>query len=207
MRGQGPRTQEAAGGHGCCPAAGCVCRHPAAESPGQPPEQGLDPPGPLPLPLLCSALLPGGADEAGCLKQTQRPPAERPHPEGAAAGAAGEPRPGLTSTSSLLSPPPPPCSQVRELQRLLRNREARPPSIRRAATQPAPGRIHALLELKVQRLEAELENRSQDARSSFQAMEQRFHRVKVEAPRVRVRVRVKDRDNPLWAGALRAAPA
>lgn len=53
-----------------------------------------------------------------------------------------------------------------------------------AAKNCAPSRIDVLLELKVQRLEAELENHNQEAKRSYQAMEQHFHAVKVEANRL-----------------------
>lgn len=96
-------------------------------------------------------------------------------------------------TPSQVSAPPPasPSShrrlpQVRELQRLLRTRGAKPPpalssSAADAARTPACGGSSAQLELKVQRLEAELENRNQEAKRSFQTMEQHFQTVKVGA--------------------------
>lgn len=52
-----------------------------------------------------------------------------------------------------------------------------------AAKNGAASRINVLLELKVQRLEAELENHNQEAKCSYRAMEQHFHAVKVEANR------------------------
>lgn len=40
--------------------------------------------------------------------------------------------------------------------------------------------VNALLEGRVQRLEAELESHDEEAKRSLQAMEQQFHRIKVE---------------------------
>lgn len=47
----------------------------------------------------------------------------------------------------------------------------------------APSRIIALLEDRIQRLEAELENHDEEAKHSLRAMEQRFHSVKVQLNR------------------------
>lgn len=47
------------------------------------------------------------------------------------------------------------------------------------ATSP-PGRITALLERRIQRLEAELESHDEEAKQSLRAMEQQFHRIKVQ---------------------------
>lgn len=44
----------------------------------------------------------------------------------------------------------------------------------------SPSRIVTLLEHRIQRLEAELENHDEEAKRSLRAMEQRFHSVKVQ---------------------------
>lgn len=43
-----------------------------------------------------------------------------------------------------------------------------------------PSRITALLERRIQRLEAELESHDEEAKHSLRAMEQQFHRIKVQ---------------------------
>lgn len=43
-----------------------------------------------------------------------------------------------------------------------------------------PSHSAALLERRIQRLEAELENCDEEAKRSLRAMEQHFHRIKVE---------------------------
>ncbi|XP_040901329.1 centrosomal protein of 162 kDa isoform X2 [Toxotes jaculatrix] len=82
--------------------------------------------------------------------------------------------------------------QVKELEKILRHRNPNslPALIYAAAsaggeeradaakTSP-PGRITTLLERRIQRLEAELENRDEEAKHSLRAMEQRFHRLKL----------------------------
>lgn len=81
-----------------------------------------------------------------------------------------------------------------------------------APPRPAPPasqlRLQALLELKVQRLEAELEKRNQEAQGSFQAMEQRFQALQVELRNLqlqRSRRPGSQRRCALWLGALPAA--
>eukprot|EP00066_Takifugu_rubripes_P014210 XP_011603476.1 PREDICTED: centrosomal protein of 162 kDa isoform X1 [Takifugu rubripes] len=82
--------------------------------------------------------------------------------------------------------------QVRELERLQKNGKpySPPAPIPTAVTADGQGdadaannstssRINVLLELKIQRLEAELENHNQEAKRSYQAMEEQFHKVKV----------------------------
>uniref|UniRef100_A0A3Q3LFF6 Centrosomal protein of 162 kDa n=1 Tax=Mastacembelus armatus TaxID=205130 RepID=A0A3Q3LFF6_9TELE len=81
--------------------------------------------------------------------------------------------------------------QVKELEHILRHRN--PNSLPAliyaaasagdqrdvvAATSP-PSRITALLERRIQRLEAELENHDEEAKHSLRAMEQQFHRIKL----------------------------
>lgn len=56
-----------AGGHGCCSAEGCICRHPAAEGPGEPPDLCSAQAPPTPGPSHPSAVLLGRTDEAGHL--------------------------------------------------------------------------------------------------------------------------------------------
>lgn len=84
----------------------------------------------------------------------------------------------LQRTSSLPGRPLPShrCpAQVRELERLLGQPEARRPPPADAA------RVQALLELRAQRLEAQLQERHLEAKRRFQDMEQHFQTVKVEA--------------------------
>lgn len=44
---------------------------------------------------------------------------------------------------------------------------------------PQPSKTATLLERRIQRLEAELEGRDEEAKRSLRAMEQQFHRIKV----------------------------
>ncbi|XP_070767902.1 centrosomal protein of 162 kDa [Enoplosus armatus] len=78
--------------------------------------------------------------------------------------------------------------QVKELEQILRRRN--PNSLCaliyaagqedvEAAKTPPPSRISALLERRIQRLEAELESHDEEAKRSLRAMEQQFHRVKL----------------------------
>ncbi|CAI5678426.1 centrosomal protein of 162 kDa isoform X4 [Oreochromis niloticus] len=82
--------------------------------------------------------------------------------------------------------------QVKELEQILRSRNPNslPALIYAAATSAShedldagkmssSSRITALLERRIQRLEAELENHDEEAKRSFQVMEQQFHRVKL----------------------------
>ncbi|XP_018521252.1 centrosomal protein of 162 kDa isoform X3 [Lates calcarifer] len=82
--------------------------------------------------------------------------------------------------------------QVKELEQILRSRNPNslPALIYAAASAggkedvdtaktSAPSRIIALLEDRIQRLEAELENHDEEAKHSLRAMEQRFHSVKL----------------------------
>lgn len=48
------------------------------------------------------------------------------------------------------------------------------------ATKTSSSRINALLERRIQRLEAELESHDEEAKRCLRAMEQQFHRIKVE---------------------------
>uniref|UniRef100_A0A8C9Y209 Centrosomal protein of 162 kDa n=1 Tax=Sander lucioperca TaxID=283035 RepID=A0A8C9Y209_SANLU len=81
--------------------------------------------------------------------------------------------------------------QVKELEQILRRRNPNslPALIYAAAatgdqgdvaanTAP-PSRINALLERRIQRLEAELESHDEEAKRSLRAMEQQFHRIKL----------------------------
>ena len=82
--------------------------------------------------------------------------------------------------------------QVKELEQILRRRNPNslPALIYAAATAGShedeatrtspPSRISALLERRIQRLEAELEGHDEEAKRSLRAMEQQFHRVKVQ---------------------------
>ncbi|XP_035770323.1 centrosomal protein of 162 kDa-like [Neolamprologus brichardi] len=80
--------------------------------------------------------------------------------------------------------------QVKELEQILRSRNPNslPALIYAAATSAShedagetssSSRITALLERRIQRLEAELENHDEEAKRSLQVMEQQFHRVKL----------------------------
>ncbi|XP_030250867.1 centrosomal protein of 162 kDa isoform X6 [Sparus aurata] len=81
--------------------------------------------------------------------------------------------------------------QVKELEQILRHRNPNslPALIYAAATagshddEPTrtspPSRISALLERRIQRLEAELESHDEEAKRSLRAMEQQFHRFKL----------------------------
>uniref|UniRef100_A0A3B5A8C2 Centrosomal protein of 162 kDa n=1 Tax=Stegastes partitus TaxID=144197 RepID=A0A3B5A8C2_9TELE len=82
--------------------------------------------------------------------------------------------------------------QVKELEQILRNRNPNslPALIYAAATADSPedvdatktslpSRITALLERRIQRLEAELESHDEEAKRSLRAMEQQFHRIKL----------------------------
>ncbi|KAM9352865.1 centrosomal protein of 162 kDa [Symphorus nematophorus] len=83
--------------------------------------------------------------------------------------------------------------QVKELEQILRRRNPNslPALIYAAATAgnqdqdldaaktSPPNRINALLERRIQRLEAELESCDEEAKRSLRAMEQQFHRIKL----------------------------
>ncbi|KAK9513209.1 hypothetical protein VZT92_026761 [Zoarces viviparus] len=82
--------------------------------------------------------------------------------------------------------------QVKELEQILRRRNPNslPALIYAAAaagcqedvasgTSPPPSRISALLESRIQRLEAELEGHDEEAKRGLRAMEQQFHRIKL----------------------------
>ncbi|XP_028280595.1 centrosomal protein of 162 kDa isoform X2 [Parambassis ranga] len=82
--------------------------------------------------------------------------------------------------------------QVKELEQILRNRNPNslPALIYAAASAPGhegvdavktslPSGITALLERRIQRLEAELESHDEEAKRSLRAMEQQFHRIKL----------------------------
>ncbi|XP_075961472.1 centrosomal protein of 162 kDa isoform X6 [Anarhichas minor] len=82
--------------------------------------------------------------------------------------------------------------QVKELEQILRRRNPNslPALIYAAAaagcqedvaseTSPPPSRISALLERRIQRLEAELEGHDEEAKRGLRAMEQQFHRIKL----------------------------
>ncbi|XP_073342549.1 centrosomal protein of 162 kDa [Pagrus major] len=78
--------------------------------------------------------------------------------------------------------------QVKELEQILRHRNPNslPALIYAAATAGShedetspPSRISALLERRIQRLEAELESHDEEAKRSLRAMEQQFHRIKL----------------------------
>lgn len=80
---------------------------------------------------------------------------------------------------------------MKELEQILRSRNPNslPALIYAAATSAShedagkmssSSRITALLERRIQRLEAELENHDEEAKRSLQVMEQQFHRVKVQ---------------------------
>ncbi|XP_044063040.1 centrosomal protein of 162 kDa isoform X2 [Siniperca chuatsi] len=82
--------------------------------------------------------------------------------------------------------------QVKELEQILRSRNPNSlhaliyaaamagsqEDVEAAKTSP-PSRINALLERRVQRLEAELESHDEEAKRSLRAMEQQFHRIKL----------------------------
>lgn len=55
-----------------------------------------------------------------------------------------------------------------------------------SATNPSPSRINALLERRIQRLEAELESHDEEAKLTLRAMEQQFQRIKVDVESVQV---------------------
>uniref|UniRef100_A0A3Q2E3T0 Centrosomal protein of 162 kDa n=1 Tax=Cyprinodon variegatus TaxID=28743 RepID=A0A3Q2E3T0_CYPVA len=68
-----------------------------------------------------------------------------------------------------------------------RNPNSLPALIYAAATEdgasagtPPPSRVNALLERRVQRLESELESHDEEAKRSLRAMEQQFHRIRLE---------------------------
>uniref|UniRef100_A0A8C2Z068 Centrosomal protein of 162 kDa n=1 Tax=Cyclopterus lumpus TaxID=8103 RepID=A0A8C2Z068_CYCLU len=82
--------------------------------------------------------------------------------------------------------------QVKELEQILRRRNPNslPALIYAAATAsceedvaaktpPPPSRVNALLERRIQRLEAELEGHDEEAKRGLRAMEQQFHRIKL----------------------------
>lgn len=77
--------------------------------------------------------------------------------------------------------------QVKELEQILRSRNPNsiPALIYAVANADKeneasrPGSINALLERRVQHLEAELEGHEQEAKRSLQSMEQQFQRIKV----------------------------
>lgn len=58
-----------------------------------------------------------------------------------------------------------------------------------AAKTSPPSRITALLERRIQRLEAELESHDEEAKRSLRAMEQQFHRLKVKLKSIQQFVR------------------
>lgn len=73
--------------------------------------------------------------------------------------------------------------QVKELEQILKSRNPNSiPALIYAvanADKQNPGSINALLERRVQHLEAELESHEQEAKRSLQSMEQQFQRIKV----------------------------
>ncbi|XP_060905163.1 centrosomal protein of 162 kDa [Labrus mixtus] len=82
--------------------------------------------------------------------------------------------------------------QVKELEQILRSRNPNSlPALIYAAASAAgsedvdavkmapPSRVNALLERRIQRLEAELESHDEEAKRSLRAMEQQFHRIKL----------------------------
>ena len=80
---------------------------------------------------------------------------------------------------------------MKELEQILRRRNptSLPALIYAAATAGSqedadaartPDRINALLERRIQRLEAELESHDEEAKRCLRAMEQQFHRIKVQ---------------------------
>lgn len=83
--------------------------------------------------------------------------------------------------------------QVRELEQILKSRNPNsiPALIYAVASADKqneasrPGSINALLERRVQHLEAELESHEQEAKRSLQSMEQQFQRIKVTPSRLR----------------------
>lgn len=81
--------------------------------------------------------------------------------------------------------------QVKELEQILRRRNpnslpaliyaaAAADSQDKSQSAAASSHVNALLERRTQRLEAELERRDEEAKCSLRAMEQQFHRVKVQ---------------------------
>lgn len=75
--------------------------------------------------------------------------------------------------------------QVKELEHILKSRNPNsiPALIYAVANAEAtpPGTINALLERRVQHLEAELESQEQEAKRSLQSVEQQFQRIKVNS--------------------------
>ncbi|XP_056290108.1 centrosomal protein of 162 kDa isoform X1 [Pseudoliparis swirei] len=83
--------------------------------------------------------------------------------------------------------------QVKELEQLLRRRDpnslpaliyaaasaSRQEGVASETPRPPPGRVNALLERRIQRLEAELEGHDEEAKRGLRAMEQQFHRIKL----------------------------
>ncbi|KAM6995229.1 centrosomal protein of 162 kDa [Tautogolabrus adspersus] len=80
--------------------------------------------------------------------------------------------------------------QVKELEQILRSRNPNSlPALIYAAASASedvdavkttpPSRVNALLERRIQRLEAELESHDEEAKRSLRAMEQQFHRIKL----------------------------
>lgn len=101
--------------------------------------------------------------------------------------------------------------QVKELEQILRSRNPNslPALIYAAATSASyedvdagkmssSSRITALLERRIQRLEAELENHDEEAKRSLQVMEQQFHRVKVQLTSVHRLVDVTTCQHSAW---------
>ncbi|KAM3614709.1 uncharacterized protein V6R79_018243 [Siganus canaliculatus] len=102
--------------------------------------------------------------------------------------------------------------QVRELEQILRHRNPNslPALLYAAATAgdggdgeasktSPPSRINALLERRIQRLEAELEGRDEEAKRSLRAMEQQFLRIKL-----RYEQQISERDQQAAASAAGA---
>lgn len=80
--------------------------------------------------------------------------------------------------------------QVQALEQILRHRNPNSlPALMYAAAAAgqevveAPSRLGALLESRVQHLEAELESHAEEAKRSLRAMEEQFQRVKVRLQR------------------------
>lgn len=57
-----------------------------------------------------------------------------------------------------------------------------------AKTPPPPSRVTALLERRIQHLEAELEGHDEEAKRGLRAMEQQFNRIKVQLEKKSVHV-------------------
>lgn len=98
---------------------------------------------------------------------------------------------------------------MKELEQILRSRNPNslPALIYAAATSASyedagkmssSSRITALLERRIQRLEAELENHDEEAKRSLQVMEQQFHRVKVQLTSVHRLVDVTTCQHSAW---------